>query len=137
MNTTQLYEIDEDIKQDCMTNAPISSEPWGGYNEISDTKHPQVTVYDPRGWPYEIDVEIAPLIEALWRENINTCNSCQENSPGIIWIQFESMEDLKRFLTKVISEIPPDDLDEWNYIYYRILGNQNELSWKYSTMILQ
>lgn len=46
----------------------------------------------------DIDEGIAPLIEELWKADIETFNSCQENKPGIIWIQFASPEDASRSL---------------------------------------
>jgi len=32
----------------------------------------------------EVDEGIAPLLLAIWNLGIDTCNSCQENKPGIV-----------------------------------------------------
>ena len=45
-----------------------------------------------------IDVDIAPLIRELWRARICTSKSCQENRPGIVWIQFPTERDAATFL---------------------------------------
>ncbi|AYV75815.1 MAG: hypothetical protein Terrestrivirus3_84 [Terrestrivirus sp.] len=52
----------------------------------------------------EIDVKIAPLIEELWRLKINTENSCENNVPiGFVWIQFSTLDDMKRFFDIAIT----------------------------------
>lgn len=88
------------------------------------SKHEQVCVEHPDGWVADIDIKIAPLIKALWEMGIDTFNSCQDNQPGVIWIEFSTAKDLTRFLTMVISKIPVDDL------YCRIFD-----SWQYSVLL--
>ena len=83
----------------------------------------------------DIDVEIAPLIEKLWRLKISTNNSCQDWSgrPGCVWISFDNVDDLNRFVLRAISLhssgssfvgrvtenslYPPDNekADDWRY----------------------
>jgi hypothetical protein len=46
----------------------------------------------------DIDLDIAPLIKELWMADIETCNSCQENQPGIVWIEFLTVDDACKFL---------------------------------------
>ena len=68
-------------------------------------EHRQVGCYDP--WEYEtvmIDRGIAPLIRAIWDLEIRTVNSCQENQPGIMWIEFVSSYDFEKFLKAAIPE---------------------------------
>jgi hypothetical protein len=48
-----------------------------------------------------VDVELAPLIEALWKRGIGTILSCQENRPGWVWIAFETVADAEAFLNLV------------------------------------
>jgi len=48
-----------------------------------------------------IDLGIAPLIEEIWKAGIETLNSCEENRPGIIWIDFYSSDDATRFVNIV------------------------------------
>jgi hypothetical protein len=46
-----------------------------------------------------IDVEIAPLTEALWERGIETLNSCQDNGDNHqVWIEFATPDDASRFL---------------------------------------
>jgi hypothetical protein len=64
------------------------------------TNHKQVHV--SVGYMEEdIDEGIAPLIEQLWMAGISTDNSCEENQPGIIWIEFSTTRDAARFLNIV------------------------------------
>src|SRR5262245_12701217 len=49
----------------------------------------------------EVDEGLAPLILALWRAGIDTVNSCQENRPGVVWVEFASTFDAERFLSLV------------------------------------
>lgn len=48
-----------------------------------------------------VDAGIAPLIEQLWLAGIGTDLSCEENKPGIAWIDFTSPRDARRFLNIV------------------------------------
>lgn len=66
----------------------------------------------------EIDVEIASLIEELWIAGIHTHCSCQENTPGIAWISFDSGKDAERFLAIVALEYEGD----CDSLYARMLG---------------
>ena len=50
----------------------------------------------------EIDVMLAPLIEAIWRAGIATMMSCQETEPGIAWVAFDTIDDLKLFRDMVV-----------------------------------
>jgi hypothetical protein len=53
-----------------------------------------------------IDVEIAPLIEALWERGIETLNSCQDNGDNHqVWIEFATPDDASRFLNAVIGRL--------------------------------
>lgn len=64
----------------------------------------------------EVDEGIAPLIEQVWLADIETTLSCEENKPGIAWIDFESPQDARRFLNIVARfERKSDSL------YHRVL----------------
>jgi hypothetical protein len=52
-------------------------------------------------WSANIDEAIAPLIEEIWKADIATTNSCEENRPGIVWIEFLSADDAASFLNVV------------------------------------
>ena len=46
---------------------------------------------------------IAPLILELWKAEIPTCQSCQDNpgGSGFFWLQFDEQGALERFLNMV------------------------------------
>ncbi len=67
------------------------------------------------GMDADIDIEIAPLIEKVWRAGFHTFNSCQENQPGIIWIEFD-LDDGLQFLNIVADEYS----DDYDSLYNRI-----------------
>jgi hypothetical protein len=74
-------------------------------------EHRQMGCYDP--WEHEtvmIDRGIAPLIRAIWDLEIRTVNSCQENQPGIMWIEFVTSYDFEKFLN---AAIPKRDGELW------------------------
>lgn len=70
----------------------------------------------------DVDEGIAELIEQLWLADIGTGLSCEENQPGIAWIDFDTPRDARRFLTIVVKyESGADSLykrateSEWQY----------------------
>jgi hypothetical protein len=79
-------------------------------------EHPQarVTVGDLTA---EVDAEIAPLIEALWKLELITLNSCHDQD-GRVWIHFATAWHAERFLDAVAGE--PDD--EVEGLHNRIVG---------------
>ncbi len=94
--------------------------------------HRQTAIYDPSSnRAIEVDEGIAPLLKAIWDLGITTCNSCQENKPDIVWIEFISTEDVEAFLTRIISGLDPVNspgADDW--LYSRIMGVNG--GWQYS-----
>jgi len=106
---------------------------WQGLaEEHKMIEHRQITVFDPASnGMIEVDEGIAPLLKAIWDFGITTCNSCQENRPGVVWIEFPTTEDAEAFLTRVISGLDPfisPDADNW--LYSRIIGENG--GWKYN-----
>ena len=95
-------------------------------------EHKQITVFDPASnGMIEVDEGIAPLLKAIWSFGITTCNSCQENRPGVVWIEFLTSEDAEAFLTQVISGLDPfvsPEADNW--LYSRIIGENG--GWQYN-----
>lgn len=70
----------------------------------------------------DVDEGISELIEQLWLADIGTGLSCEENQPGIAWIDFDTPRDARRFLTIVVKyESDADSLykrateSEWQY----------------------
>ena len=83
-----------------------------------------------------VDEGIAPLILALWQNGISTTLSCQENRPGIAWVQFLTPSDAKSFLD-IVAEYE----EGVETLYNRITNNWfhedgRDLSvppWEYTT----
>jgi hypothetical protein len=96
------------------------------------TEHKQIAIPDPASnQMIEVDEGIAPLLTAIWGLGIETCNSCQENKPGIIWIEFLRAEDAEMFLTGVVSGLDPvSSPEEDNWLYSRIIGQYG--GWQYN-----
>lgn len=95
-------------------------------------EHKQTTILNSTSnETIEVDEELAPLLKAIWDFGIITCNSCQENKPGIIWIEFLTAEDLEVFLTRVISGLDPVNGSKSDVpLYSRILGENG--GWQYT-----
>jgi hypothetical protein len=98
---------------------------------MSATKHKQVSItWQDR--QAEVDKGLAPLILALWKLDIDTCNSCQENMPGIAWIEFLTSMDAEEFLN--IVAVHPEEFDaapSCETMYDRIVGCGTEDDWQY------
>lgn len=66
----------------------------------------------------EIDRKIAPLILKLWKLGLDTHNSCEENSPGIVWVQFLTLNAGKSFVNLIANmgddEIYEHAVSEWD-----------------------
>lgn len=99
--------------------------------------HEQTKIFYPEYQELiEVDAGIAPLLIAIWDAGMMTCNSCEENEPGIMWIEFFSMKDVEKFLLIQIEALgnrihKHPDLNDW--FCYRILGyDGSTLSpWRY------
>ena len=96
------------------------------------TEHKQVTVHDPTSNAMiEVDELMAPLLEAIWSFGLITCNSCQENKLGVMWIEFLSAEDAEAFITRIVSGLDPiNNPKADNWLYSRIKGSSG--GWQYA-----
>jgi len=96
------------------------------------TEHKQTAIHDPASdTMIEVDEKIAPLLQAIWNCGIITCNSCQENKPGIIWIEFLAAEDAEAFLARIVSGFDPiNNPAAHNWLYSRIMGLNG--GWQYT-----
>jgi hypothetical protein len=64
-----------------------------------------------------IDRGIASLILELWKADIDTCNSCENNVPrGWVWIEFTTAHDAESFLN-IVAQDYDEDADS---LYQRI-----------------
>lgn len=84
----------------------------------------------------DVDENIADLILNLWKLDIVTLNSCENNVPqDWVWIEFLSAIDAESFLNIVANEYS----DDYNSLYNRIKnawdGNTEENVWKISVNI--
>lgn len=84
----------------------------------------------------EVDAGIAPLLLALWDEEIYTCNSCEENEPGLIWIELHSSRDAEKLLLTLVKALGDQihnnpEANDW--FFYRILGQNGDVlkPWRY------
>ena len=97
------------------------------------SEHKQMMIFNPvLNETIEVDEGIAPLLKAIWNLGIATCNSCQENKPGVIWIEFSRAEDAETFLTRVASGLDPVNspaADNW--LYSRMMSQDG--GWQYNT----
>lgn len=80
----------------------------------------------------DVDEGIADLILACWRADIHTVNSCQENRPGTIWIEFGSADDAARF----VDLVAPHEDEKWaasdfDTLWNRACGGEPE-AWEWS-----
>lgn len=80
----------------------------------------------------EIDIGIAELVKQIWIANIDTTNSCEENEPGIAWLQFPASWDAIEFLNIVGG----DYCDDIKSLYNRIrrewqVGDDTTGEWNY------
>jgi len=72
----------------------------------------------------DIDKQIAPLIKEMWKSGIETYQSCEDNPPGWVWIQFTSSHELERFLS-IIGDYEAAlgaMHDRMHYGYDRVVG---------------
>src|SRR5262245_30555937 len=93
---------------------------------MSATIHRQVPVAW-QGREEEVDEELAPLLLALWKAGIDTCNSCQENRPGVVWIEFPTSLDAQAFLN-LVAQYPSED--EAGTLYGRIMWYAGDQDWE-------
>ncbi len=91
------------------------------------------------GMDARIDERLAPLIRRLWQFKIMTFNCCQENRPGISWIEFATANDAAMFLNIVASHYLPSKKDLKNYKFWdTIYGRMTRPSfgeWEYTTLV--
>jgi hypothetical protein len=81
----------------------------------------------------QIDCKIALLIEGLWKLDIDTCLSCENNVPeNWIWIDFATANDAENFLN-IVSTYSENS----NSMYQRIVGVWDNIkdTWQYKTNI--
>lgn len=94
---------------------------------MTDHKQVKISYQDKEA---EVDEEIAELILAIWKHDINTTLSCQENRPGIVWISFLTVADGEKFLSLCSRQFPKTE-KVWKTLYGRINGFGSQGDWEY------
>lgn len=95
--------------------------------------------YEPYKDYIDIDRNIAPLINEIWKAGIETNNSCEDNISEIyddedicMWISFDSEFDMYHFLTIIF-----DGISKYGEFFARTNCNSNDkFKWKYSIWIV-
>ncbi len=102
---------------------------------LLDTEHEQ-TWLEANGRADWIDAGLALLIRELWLLDIDTLMSCEENRPGIAWIEFTTVQDLEAFLVIVAT------YQKGDCIYSRafndrssIVPEQSQAMWEYQFFV--
>jgi len=84
--------------------------------------HGQVAAHDQSdGQEYLVDADLKVLLERAWELGIGTTNSCQENQPGIAWIEFFRAPDAELFFEILDAQdhqlwLEAQDSD-WNFTW--------------------
>jgi hypothetical protein len=60
--------------------------------------HKQVRAKPPDGPSVWVDEGMKKFLKALWAREIDTFLSCQENQPGVAWVEFAGPYDAIQFL---------------------------------------
>lgn len=100
-------------------------------SDLSPTLHPQVRITHGEITAL-VDEGIADLIVAMWRAGIETVLSCQENQPGVAWVEIPFYA-FGQFLRVVLSGGPGAD-----GLYWRVLSRyetSGEGDWEYSLFV--
>ena len=83
----------------------------------------------------EIDEDLAPLIQEIWKADIATMMCCQETDAGIAWIEFDSMDDFLQFINIVVKyEEGANTL--YNRVNYQLTGDISKPLWEYHVDLL-
>lgn len=93
------------------------------------TDHKQIPVWNGERM-IQIDVNLAELLYWIFTLGIKTLNSCEENRPGIAWIQFANSENFKRFMN-LVAQYPKKDEVYWKTLYGRMMSYSEDDNWEY------
>jgi hypothetical protein len=101
--------------------------------------HKQVKLTHPTlGYTAEVDEDISPLIQLLWDKGLDTGMSCQENQPGLMWIEFPSFLYSEVFITMAFQSAP-DEKTYWRVRgeeeYWSIYEDEDPPPWQYDFIL--
>lgn len=93
--------------------------------------HPTVALVTPEGDQVQIDVDLAPIIRAVWAAGIETSVSCQEGIDGRAMIGFVSLADMEMFYDLACDAMHMDDVlfDSvgWEWVLWANSGLRGEV----------
>jgi hypothetical protein len=102
-----------------------------------NANHKTIKMFNPFYSEYQkIDRNIAKLIECLWKLNIFTVCSCEDNVPkDYIWIEFGSGDNAECFLQIVGNYFyhnPKEGIDNGEGLYHRMKEEDVPNKWLYA-----
>jgi hypothetical protein len=84
-----------------------------------------------------VDEGLADLLQLMWNLGFNTWNSCQENRPGIAWIEFISTGDCTNFLNLIDHYSQDDSIPFAETLYGRVTGlGEDSCNWRYNAHLM-
>lgn len=127
------YDLPSDVYNDINFKCKALKTGWDIL--IANEKYKQhitVRLFNPITKKYiDIDKEIKELIQEIWKADIKTLSSCQNDDPDqYIRITFASGTDFDKFIVAVTK-----DMKQTDQIYSRIVRNATEYSWNISVDI--
>src|SRR5262245_50017318 len=67
-------------------------------------RHPTTTLISCDGEPVGVDVDMVPVITALWRRGVQTCNGCCQGEPdGTSYVMFPDIGEADKFSALVMD----------------------------------
>lgn len=81
-----------------------------GFNKESHKTTPLPYKIDGKTHMVNIDDGIVPLMTEIWKAEIDTLNSCENNIPrDYVWIEFKDADHIERFLSIVFVDVKLTD----------------------------
>jgi hypothetical protein len=93
--------------------------------------HKQVRAKPPDGPSVWVDEGMKKFLEALWDRGIDTVLSCQENRPGVAWVEFADPGDAICFL-ETAWELADDEMRDRIYGEWVVPG-----LWEYGSSVIK
>jgi hypothetical protein len=98
-------------------------------DEMTEMKHKTKHI-EWNNWEAEVDCKIADLVLNLWKLDLFTYLSCENNVPkNYVWIQFIDAFSAERFLDIVANEWQEES--EHDSLYWRVRAEQGYTDLKY------
>jgi len=96
-------------------------------------EHVQVQVHNPlMDKTIGVDEGLVELLQLIWKSNIVTYLSCQENQPGVVWIDFP-VDAARDFIDVIITQLGTNS--DICYAMYQAFHNNPARNWNYNMQI--